>query len=373
MAYNLCIIKPNKSSFSETFVQEHINRLAGTKKVLYGGAFPLYDHNHQLLIKSKVDVLSYLIQKKIFQRSNIGVRTRALVEYFQKYHIDSVFAEYGMVGAMVTEACKLAQVPLVIHFHGAEVYHKETVNRYLNLYKDAFNYASALIVVSKDMVETLENLGADPHKVYNASCGVDTTLFLPVDVSKSPRNFLFVGRFVEKKSPSSVVKAFRLVVDSFNDSKLYMAGDGPLFSDTRQLIASLNLQDHIELTGVLKPEQIRKLMQNMRGFVQHSVTAGSGDKEGTPVSVLEASSSALPVVATRHGGINEAVVHGVTGFLSDEFDIVEMAANMITIAETSEQAAKMGLNGRQHMISKYDIKDRIVLLDSLIVNSIQAS
>ena len=66
-SYNLCIIKPNKSAFSETFIQEHITRLAGNKKVLYGGAFPVYDDEDKFLIRSKLSLLIYLVQKKIFE------------------------------------------------------------------------------------------------------------------------------------------------------------------------------------------------------------------------------------------------------------------------------------------------------------------
>ena len=63
MEYNLCIIKPNKNSYSETFVQAHIDRLAGHKKVLYGGAFPVYDDEGKFLIRSPLNVLLYLIKK----------------------------------------------------------------------------------------------------------------------------------------------------------------------------------------------------------------------------------------------------------------------------------------------------------------------
>ncbi len=75
---NLCIIKPNKNAFSETFIQEHINRLPGNKKVLYGGAFPVYDHEGRFLISSILGMISFLIQKRLFNKLIIGVRTRAL-------------------------------------------------------------------------------------------------------------------------------------------------------------------------------------------------------------------------------------------------------------------------------------------------------
>lgn len=368
--YNLCIIKPNKSSFSETFIQEHIDRLAGHKLVLYGGAFPVYDDEDKFLIKSKWGLLSYLIQKKIFKRQNISVRTNALKNYLLNKKVDLVFAEYGMVGAMVTEACSLANVPLIIHFHGADVYYKKNIEIYADLYKKAFKYGSGFIAVSADMVEKLKELGAPAGKIFNASCGVDTNAFPLLDISNSARNFLAIGRFVEKKSPQSLVRAFKLTVEKFPNAKLWIVGQGPLFHETQKLIGELQLEKEITLTGVLKPEQIKELMKTMRCFVQHSVTAANGDSEGTPVTVLEAASSGLPVVSTRHAGIKEAVVDGVTGFLTDEYDIEGMAEGMIKIAASVELAIELGAAGRMHMIKNYDINARIKLLDSIIQDSI---
>lgn len=369
-SYNLCIIKPNKSAFSETFIQAHIDGLAGNKKVLYGGAFPVYDHEDKTLIRSKLGLLSYLIQKRIFKKKNINVRTRALYNYLKKYKIDAVFAEYGMVGASVTEACKMAAVPLIIHFHGADVYHRDTVAAYADLYQEAFKYASAFIAVSVDMAATLKEMGAPADKVFTASCGVDTSAFPLLDISASAKDFLSVGRFVEKKSPQSLVKAFKIVLEKEPDARLWMAGSGPLFEETQTLIAELGLKEQITLTGVLKPEEIRELMKRMRAFVQHSVTAANGDKEGTPVTVLEASSSGLPVVSTRHSGIKEAVIDGQTGFLVDEYDITGMAERMITLADSAALAVQMGKAARNHMIANYDIHLRIALLDSIIQSSI---
>ncbi|MDN5286282.1 MAG: glycosyltransferase [Mucilaginibacter sp.] len=368
--YNLCIIKPNRSAFSETFIQAHIDGLAGNKKVLYGGAFPVYDHQDKPLIRSKFGLLSYLIQKRIFKRKNIRVRTRALVNYFKAQKTDAVFAEYGMVGASVTEACRLAKVPLIIHFHGADVFHRETVVAYRELYQKAFAYGSAFIAVSAEMAEALKQMGAPADKVYNASCGVNTKEFPLLDISASQKNFLFIGRFVEKKSPVSLVKAFKIVVDKYPDARLWMVGAGPLFNDTQKLIGKLGLENNITLTGVLKPAEIKELMKTMRAFVQHSVTAADGDKEGTPLTVLEASASGLPVVSTQHSGIKEAVIDGVTGLLVDEYDITGMAEKIMILASSAELAVKLGKAGHEHMVNNYDIKLRIALLDHVIQNSI---
>ena len=368
--FNLCIIKPNKDAFSETFVQEHINRLPGNKSVLYGGSFPVYDDEGNYLIKSKIGLLSYLIQKRLFKKKDIAVRTNALVSYLKTKNIDVVFVEYGTVGAMVTEACRLANVPLVIHYHGFDVHHQKTVAEYLPWYKKAFGYASAFIAVSGDMAEELKRLGAPANKVHVASCGVDTSKFPVLDISGTKRNFLAVGRFVEKKSPQSVVKAFKLVLDKFPDAKLWMVGQGPLFDETKALITELDIEQNINLTGILKTDQIKELIQQARIFVQHSVTAQNGDKEGTPVTILEAGSSGLAIISTLHTGIKEAVINGETGYLVPEYDIEGMANYMIKLADNVELASELGKKEAAHIRRNYDINDRIKTITNLLQQAI---
>jgi glycosyltransferase involved in cell wall biosynthesis len=368
--FNLCIIKPNKDAFSETFIQEHIDRLPGNKKVLYGGSFPVYDHEGKYLIKTKLGLLSYLIQKRIFKKQDISVRTNALVSYLKTWQIDVVFAEYGTVGAMVTQACGLANVPLVIHYHGFDVHHRATAAKYLPWYKQAFSYASAFIAVSVDMANELKRLGAPADKVHVASCGVDVDNFPLIDISRSKRNFLSVGRFVEKKSPESVVRAFKLVKEKFTDAKLWMVGQGPLFEDTKRLIAELGLNDSITLTGVLRSDEIKALMEQVRVFVQHSVTAKNGDMEGTPVTILEAGSSGLAIVSTQHAGIKEAVINGETGYLVPEHDLKAMADYMILLAEDAQLASDLGIKEAAHIRANYDIRDRIKTITNLLQQAI---
>ncbi|MGY3214972.1 glycosyltransferase [Mucilaginibacter sp. HD30] len=369
--FNLCIIKPNKGTFSETFIQAHIDRLPGNKKVLYGGAFPVYNHEGKFLIKSVFGVISYLIQKRLFKRQNIGVRTKALSNYLKREKIDVVLAEYGMVGAMITQACKLANVPMVVHFHGADAHHKGTVAKYHDLYRTMFKYASTIVAVSNEMVESLKQLGAPAEKVVLNPYGVDTDLFTEVNLSDSAPDFLTVGRFVEKKSPLSVIEAFFILSKNVADARLWMVGDGPLFIQAKELAGQLKLSDKITFTGVLSKNEIQALMQQMRCFVQHSVTATDGDKEGTPNTILEAGASGLAIVSTQHAGIKEAVINGETGYLVPEHDIKGMAHYMIKIAEDVQLAASLGAKEAQHIRQNYDISDRINTLAAALRQAVK--
>lgn len=369
--YRLCIIKPNKSAFSETFIQQHIDRLAGDKRVIYGGAFPVYDHQDQFLIRSKIDLLSFLFQKRVLGRERISVREQALLHYFKREQIEVVFAEYGFTGAMLAPVCKAANIPLVIHFHGADAHHIPTVNKYHTLYQQAFDYASAVVVVSLDMKAALIAMGAPAAKISWVPCGVDLDKFQQVKPAAS-KNFLNVGRFVAKKSPEVLVKAFKQVVEQCDDARLTMVGTGPLLAPTKQLIAQLNLDGHIRLTGVLKQQEILELMGQSRCYVQHSVTAPDGDMEGTPLTILEAAAVGLPIVSTRHAGIKQAVLDKESGYLVDEYDVDAMAECMLKMAFAStDDLQAMGDAGRVHIEKNYAISQQIAKLDHLIQQSLK--
>jgi glycosyltransferase involved in cell wall biosynthesis len=67
------------------------------------------------------------------------------------------------------------------------------------------------------------------------------------------------------------------------------------------------------------------------------------------------------------------VINGVTGLLTNEYDIPAMAEKILTLASSPELAARLGKAGQLHMKNNYDIKLRIALLDSIIQNSIDSN
>jgi colanic acid/amylovoran biosynthesis glycosyltransferase len=370
--HTICIVKPNKSAFSETFIQAHIDRLPGTKRVLYGGDFPLYDHQDQYLIRSKWGLINYLVQKRLLKKKHIAVRDRALKHWLQREQVDVVLAEYGFTGAMIAPACEKAGVPLVMHFHGADAHHFKTVAKYRPFYTASFRYAAKIIGVSGDMMNALRKLGAPEEKLVLLPYGVDTRQFTECPVAASAKNFLCAGRFVEKKSPLSVLRAFRQVLASHGDAHLWMAGDGPLLPRAQELAHELGISESVTFTGVLPHREVAGLMQRMRCYVQHSVTAADGDMEGTPNTILEASGSGLPVVSTRHAGIKEAIREEQTGFLVDEHDIDGMAEGMIRFAGDAQLAAQMGRAGRNYILEHYSIDGQIRKLHQLIAEAVKS-
>jgi glycosyltransferase involved in cell wall biosynthesis len=107
-------------------------------------------------------------------------------------------------------------------------------------------------------------------------------------------------------------------------------------------------------------------MRAARAFVQHSIVASDGNSEGMPVSILEASATGLPIVATRHAGIPEAVVDGETGLLVDERDVDGMAAHMGRLASDPAFAAALGSAGRGFVEKHFSLEVSLARLWEVI-------
>jgi glycosyltransferase involved in cell wall biosynthesis len=114
-------------------------------------------------------------------------------------------------------------------------------------------------------------------------------------------------------------------------------------------------------------------MREVRGFVQHSLVAPDGDSEGSPVAVMEAQLSGLPVVATRHAGIPEVVLEGESGFLVDEGDVAAMAVAIAKLIKDPALAARLGDCGRRRVLEGFTIDHHLRQVSGLVLKVIEES
>ena len=144
-----------------------------------------------------------------------------------------------------------------------------------------------------------------------------------------------------------------------------MIGEGPMLEQCKALAGNLGISHAIEFLGAQNHSVVESEMQNARCFVQHSV-APSGDCEGTPVSILEAGATGLPVVSTRHAGIPDVVIEGQTGFLVDEGDESGMTHWMTQLAQQPELATTMGSAAREHITRNFSKQPALVVFGTLL-------
>ena len=350
----ICITRSSRFAYSETFIRDQINCISNWAEVytLHSGRLPEKSEDGKQL-NSKVFWALHKIVKGVLGRNNYfgeyGVK-----KYLKDHKIEVVLANYGMPASHMVSVCKQLGIPLIVIFHGHDATDRKILKEYKEKYIQLFEYATFTIAVSEEMKKRLIIAGAIPEKVKLIPYGVDITKFKPIENNNSKNTFLAVGRFAGKKAPLSTIKAFHKVLTQFPDAKLVMVGGKTgLYDECEKLVATLGIQNSVEFTGIQNSEEVAQRMSNALAFVQHSITASNGDMEGTPLGILEASASALPIVSTLHGGIKEAVIHNETGYLVEENDIDGMANYMIKLLENPERAKEMGINGRNHIAKNH--------------------
>ena len=346
---SLCVAAPYAPAVSETFIRGHLERLPARITLLHG--WPLVEGDRPVLSASRR--ASHKVLRKLLGRGAGREVTDSFTKGFRHARAEAVLAEYGTVGALVTESCRLLGLPLVVHFHGYDASVHEVLEEHRESYPLMFREAWAVVAVSRAMQRKLISLGASPEKVHYNPYGIDCAAFGGADPASAPPVFLAVGRFVEKKAPLLTLEAFAVVRRAQADARLRMVGDGPLLEEARAHAAALGVADAVEFLGARTHEAVQAEMRAARCFVQHSVEAPNGDCEGTPLGILEAGASGLPVVSTRHAGIPDVVVEEETGLLVDERDARGMAAHMLRVARDPTLAGRLGQSARQRIASEF--------------------
>lgn len=364
MSINVALVSPTKEAYSETFIQAHRNINANVF-YYYGDFLPQFLDGYGY-IGPKKEPLSRLlrfIDRKI-RKPKLNINEQAFIESLKKNKIDAVLAEYGQTGVGVLNACKAHKIPLVTIFHGYDASVKGVVNSYLDRYKMLFAYSRKIIAVSSLMKSNLIKMGCPDEKIIHTPCAPNDLFLSLVPTFTEPRSFVAIGRFVDKKAPYYTILAIKKVAEKYPDVKLYFAGEGELLESCRNLVKYLKLENNVQLLGRITPQKYANLLTKVTGLIQHSITSENGDMEGTPVSVLEASAAGIPVIATRHAGIQDVITDGKTGFLVDEHDVDTMALKIEKLILNSQLVKIMGKNGKRRIIENFTMEKHLNLISN---------
>ena len=365
---NIALFSPNKNPYSETFIQAHKNFLRGNVFYYYGIGENIALEKYPPLVKQFKRYILKAI-KIILKKDNSFLLEQILTKSLKKNDIDVVLVEYGIHAHHILPAIEKTKLPLIVHFHGFDATVREIIKEHNN-YKEVFKYASKVIAVSRAMEQQLLDLGCSRDKlVYNANAA--QVEFQELKPKFSKEQFVFVGRFTNKKAPYYAILAFKNVLKKYPKAKLFMCGDGPLFEMCKNLVKHYKLENSVIFLGVISSKELRKLLSESLGYIQHSITASNGDMEGMPISVLEASAAGLPVVSTYHAGISDVIEHGVTGLLSEEHDVLNMEQNLIKLLDNVEYARKLGLAGKERVKSYFSLDRHINGIQHLLESSVK--
>jgi glycosyltransferase involved in cell wall biosynthesis len=189
--------------------------------------------------------------------------------------------------------------------------------------------------------------------------GVDLKRF-EVREEASPGEIVlgFVKWLKPKYGPDVLVEAFAKIHSARPNTKLVLAGRGEMQDRLQRRVNELRLSDAVQILGRVDHDKVPPLIRSFDIMVMPSVY----ESETFGVAAIEASACGVPVVASRVGGVPEAVIHGRTGLLVPPRDIEALAAACIALIDDPARRRRMGEAGRRFVRRYYDWNDNTRLM-----------
>ena len=258
--------------------------------------------------------------------------------------------------------------PTIVSFHGADVLVDMEKSGYRNATKQMLEVVDRVLVRSESLRRAVIELGCDQNKIDIVRTGIPLEQF-PFRERNFPENggwrFVQACRLIEKKGLATTLHAFTSFLRQYPNSHLTIAGEGPLLDELRMLASKLKIDHQVALPGFLSQTQLRELYYASHIFLHPSETGCDGNQEGIPNSMLEAMATGLPVFATTHGGIPEAIKSGVSGVLVPERDHEALTDALLQAAKDRQSLARLARNGAEVVSQKFDRRIQVQRLEEI--------
>ena len=275
---------------------------------------------------------------------------------------------FGHIAVHLLPLIQAWSKPSVVSFHGADVLVDMDKQAYRKTTKQMLDAATRVFVRSASLQRAVVELGCEQNKIDIVRTGIPLQEF-PFRKREFPANdewhFLQASRLVQKKGLATTLHAFTAFLAHYPHSTLTIAGEGPMLPDLKELIRKLKIDDRVVLPGFVTPEKLREIYYMSHIFLHPSETGSDGNQEGIPNSMLEAMATGLPVFATEHGGIPEAIENGVSGILVPERDHEALSKKLLESVQDRDLLARLARNGADVVAQKFDQESQIRQLEEI--------
>lgn len=262
-------------------------------------------------------------------------------------------------------AASLAGVPFSFTAHATDIFKTSVRRRTLAGHLTAADF---VVAVSEFNRRFLAKAAARPTRIVTLYNGIDLARFAPngtppFDVFR----VLCVARLVEKKGLPVLIEACRLLRDRGERFHCEIVGKGMLRPQLQAQIKAAGLGDVVSLVGPQTQLEIVGRYHDAHLAVLPAIVARDGNREGLPVSIVEALASGLPVVTTPVTGIPEAVEHGHNGLLVPMNDAPALADAMGSLIHDRALYDRLRANARQSVERRFDVRQTTEQLHDLFM------
>ena len=267
-------------------------------------------------------------------------------------------------GARSVALARQLSVPIMAIFHGDDA---NIQLRDRQRIADSVRLRSApaafFLAVSQNLVDRLIDFGMPPERTFLHHLGVDLVRYRVADRPRTagPIKVVMAGRFRRVKGHEMALRGFAKFAGRFPGASLHLIGSGErpdqehCRSEIQALAARVAPAGSIRFRGQMPVEALADEFGEADLGLQTSVfVPAEAQVEGVPNTILEAMATGLPMVATRHGGIPEAVLHERSGLLVAEHDVEGLAAALERLAVDPALRRRYGIAGRKHIEAEFN-------------------
>jgi len=298
---------------------------------------------------------------------------RALLRLLNRTDARLLHIYFGQIAVHLLPLIRTWKNPSIVSFHGADVTVDMNKPAYRESTRQMLDAVKFVLVRSESLRRALVDLGCDPKKIEVQRTGIPLEEFAFHERSfpnDGEWRLVQAGRLIEKKGLPVTLRAFAVFLRKYPTATLTIAGEGPLLAQVQKLARELNIEKRLSLPGFISQEQLRDIYYRSHLFVHPSETGHDGNVEGIPNSMLEAMASGLPVFATDHGGIPEAVDNGVSGVLVGERDHEALANALLNATLDSDSLARIARNGAEVVRKNFDLQAQAQRLEEIYLRLI---
>ncbi|HEY2714335.1 MAG TPA: glycosyltransferase [Chthoniobacterales bacterium] len=263
--------------------------------------------------------------------------------------------------------------PTVVSFHGADVMVELDKPHFRAATREMLAAARLVLVRAESLARALVALGCPNEKIRLQRTGIPLDE-IPFRERNWPNDgkwkFLQAGRLIEKKGFKTSLRAFARFWKEHPQASFTIAGEGSMREELQTLARELGLEAAVRFAGFLSQTQLREAFYQAHIFVHPSELGADGNQEGVPNSMLEAMASGLPVFATDHGGIPEAIENGVSGVLVPERDHEALAGALLSWTGRSQNLEQLARAGARAVSDKFEQQAQVRGLEAIYAEAL---
>ena len=300
----------------------------------------------ELIPRARKNFIKRFYLKYVRRRPPVYYRgeLQVLIKLLKRRPADLMHVYFGHTGVHLLPFIQEWDKPCVVSFHGMDIQPRPEQEGYDAQMQELLQTVPLVLARSQSLMDRLVDLGCPREKLRLNRTGIPLTQY-PAIVRPAPADgawiFVQACRLIAKKGLATALRSFARFHAQHPRARFLLAGEGPMREEVLALAVELGIGDSVELLGFLSQDQLADVYARSHLFVHPSELTADKNQEGVPNYMLEAMATGLPVLATLHGGIPEAVANGETGLLVPERDHDALFAAMQEITGNPERYTTM--------------------------------